>query len=39
MRVINKRFETITEYDLEKGKLVKAKLHCKDGTAEDANCR
>lgn len=35
MRVINKRFETITEYDLEKGKLVKVKLHRKDGTAED----
>lgn len=35
MRVINKRFETITEYDLEKGKLVKVKLHRKDGTTED----
>ena len=35
MRIINKKFETITEYDLEKGKLVKTKLYKKDGTVED----
>ena len=35
MRVVNKWFETITEYDLSKGRLVKAKLHRKDGTTED----
>lgn len=35
MRIVNKRLETITEYDSENGKLAKAKLRHKDGTVED----
>lgn len=35
MRVINKHNQTITEYDLTKGKLVKGKMMNKDGTVEN----
>lgn len=35
MRVINKHNRTITEYDLEKGRLVKGRMKHKDGTVED----
>lgn len=35
MRIINQRHETITEYDLTKGKLVKGKMKHNDGTVED----
>lgn len=34
MRVINQRNETITEYDLTKGRLVNGKMKHKDGTVE-----
>lgn len=35
MRVVNKHNQTITEYDLEKGRLAKGKMKHKDGTVED----
>lgn len=35
MRIINQRNETITEYDLTKGKLVKGKMKHSDGTVEE----
>ena len=34
MRIINQKHETITEYDLTKGKLVNGKMKHKDGTVE-----
>ncbi len=34
MRVINQRNETITKYDLTKGRLVNGKMKHKDGTVE-----
>ena len=35
MRIVNQRNETITEYDLTKGKLVNGKMQHKDGTLEN----
>lgn len=34
MRIINQKHETITEYDLSKGKLVNGTMKHKDGTLE-----
>lgn len=35
MRVVNRFFETITEYDLSKGRLVKVKARHNNGTSEE----
>lgn len=37
MRVVNRYNQTITEYDLEKGRLVKGRMKHSNGTAEDVH--